>query len=206
MFVRSTVIDTEPGRIEEGIALVRDRVIPLISEIEASLGMTMLVDRDSGRTVTNSMWGTRAGMEGSVRLTTSVRDEAALLLGGAALVEQWEVAELYRVRRAEPGFATRSTRLEFDPGDAEHVVDIYRTTSVPALALLGGFASAWLLVDPGSGKGVSHVTFVDRASMEDSRPAAAEIRRTSVDKAHARATEILETELVLAELHLPDQA
>jgi hypothetical protein len=206
MFVRSTVIDTEPGRIDQGIAFVRDRVAPLVREIEGSRGITMLVNRDTGRTVISSLWGTRAALDGSARLIASVRDEAAVLLGGAPLAEQWEVAELYRVRPAEPGFGNRSTRLEFDPGDAEHLVETYRSTTVPALALLDGFASAWLLVDIEAGKAVSHVTFVSRAAMQDSRRAAAEIRRTSSEKAGARPTEILESEMVLVELHLPEQA
>lgn len=206
MFVRSTVIDAEPARVGDGVAFVRDRVLPLITDLDGNLGLTMLVNRVTGRTVTSSMWGTRAAMERTVPTVVPVRNEVAMLLGGMPVAEEWEVAELFRVRRDEPGFANRSTRLEFDPGDAEQLVDIYRTTTVHALSMLDGFASAGLLIDLDEGRAVSLVTFVDRQSMEDSRRAAAEIRRTSVDKAHARATEVVESEMVLAELHLPDQA
>ena len=86
------------------------------------------------------------------------------------------------------------------------LVDVYRTTTVPALSMLDGFASAGLLIDLDAGRGVSLVTFVDRSALEDSRRAAAEIRKTSVEKANAQVIEVVEAEMVLAELHLPDQA
>ena len=166
----------------------------------------MLVNRATGQTETSTLWGTRAAMAASDRLLTSAREEAGALMGGRPRAEEWEVAELYRVRRPRRGFANRSTWLEFDPGDAAQLVDIYRTTTVPALSMLDGFASAGLLIDLDAGRGVSLVTFVDRAALEDSRRAAAEIRSTSVEKANAQVTEVVESEMVLAELHLPDQA
>ncbi len=206
MLVRSTVIDADRARVDDGITFVRDRVLPLVAELDGALGLTMLVNRTTGQTETSTVWGTRAAMAASDRLLTSVREEAGALMGGRPRAEEWEVAELYRVRRPRRGFANRSTRLEFDPCDAELLVDIYRTTTVPALSMLDGFASAGLLIDLDAGRGVSLVTFVDRSALEDSRRAAAEIRKTSVEKANAQVTEVVEAEMVLAELHLPDQA
>ena len=206
MLVRSTVIDSDPSRVDQGIAFVRDRVVPAVAALEGSLGVEMMVNRSTGRTVTSSLWGTRVAMAASGAALATLRHEAAAVLGGIPLAEEWEVAELYRVRRDRPGFAVRSTRLEYDPGDAEHLVDTFRTTTVPALALLDGFTGAALLIDLDAGTGLAYATFSDRRAMEDGRRAAAEIRRTSIEKAHAHATEIVEGELVLTELHLPDQA
>jgi hypothetical protein len=166
----------------------------------------MLVNRVTGRTITSTMWGTRAALEASAGPLGELRAEAAVLLGGMPLVEEWELAELYRARRPQAGYATRSTRIEYDPADAEQLVDVFRTTAVPALALIDGFASAALLIDLDKGKGVTLVTFTDRRAMEDSRRASAEIRRTTVEKAHALATEVVEADLVVSSLHVPDQA
>jgi hypothetical protein len=204
--IRSTVLDTDPALVDGGIALVRERLLPLVDGLDHSLGASMLVNRPTGRTITSTMWGTRSALESSAEVMDELRAEAALQLGGVPLVEQWELAELYRSRRPEPGFATRSTRLEYDPADAEQLVDVFRTTAVPALALIDGFASAALLIDLDRGKGVTLVTFTDRRAMEDSRRASAEIRRTTVDKAHALATEVVEADLVVSHLHVPDQA
>lgn len=206
MHVRSSVLDTEPALVDTAVALVRDRVVPLADRLDGGHGTTMLVNRVTGRTVTSTMWGTREALEASAEALGQVRAEAALLLGAQPLVEEWELAELYRARRPAAGFASRSTRLEFDPADAEQLVDVFRTTAVPALALIDGFASAALLIDLDRGAGVTLVTFTDRQLLEDSRRASAEIRRTTVEKAHARATEVVEGDLVVAAMHLPDQA
>ena len=206
MHVRSTVLDTEPGRLDRGIALVREQLLPRVDALDGSLGATMLVNRITGRSITSTMWGTQAAMDASAGQLGALRSEAAALLGGVPLVEEWELAELYRACRPAEGFATRSTRLDYDPGDAEQLVDVFRTTAVPALALIDGFASAALLIDLDRGAGVTLVTFTDRQAMADSRRASAEIRRTTVEKAHAVATEVVEADLVVASLHVPDQA
>jgi hypothetical protein len=204
--IRSTSLDSEPGRLDVGIAFVREQLLPMLDSMAGSLGATMLANRATGRTITSTMWGTRSALEASAEQLGELRAEAAAVLGGVPVVDEWELAELYRARPPADGFATRSTRLEYDPGDAEQLVDIFRTTAVPALSLLDGFASAALLIDLDRGTGVTLVTFIDRQSMEDSRRASAEIRRTTVEKAHALATEVIEADLVVSALHVPDQA
>ncbi len=206
MHVRSTILDTQPALVDTAVALVRDRVLPLADRLDGGHGTTMLVNRATGRTVTSTMWGTRVALEASAVPLGQVRAEVATMLRAVSLVEEWELAELYRTRRPEVGFASRSTRLEYDPADAEQLVDVFRTTAVPSLALIDGFASAALLIDLDRGAGVTLVTFTDRQSLEDSRRASAEIRRTTVEKAHAWTTEVVEADLVIAATHVPDQA
>jgi hypothetical protein len=206
VLVRCTVIEGDPSTLDQGIAFVRQRVLPAVDRLEGSLGLTMVANRSTGHTVTSTLWGTRVQMAASGAVLTPLRHEAGSVLGGIPLAEEWEVADLYRARRDQPGFGVRSTRLEFDPADAEHLVDTVRTTTVPALALLDGFASATLLIDLDGGVGVALASFADRRAMEDSRRAAAEIRRTTVEKAHAHVTEITEGDLVIAATHLLDQA
>lgn len=99
----------------------------------------------------------------------------------------------------------RSTRVQVVPADMDLLIDTYRTTSVPALSLVPGFCSTTLMVDRASGIAVSSVTFESRDAMEDSRRQAAEIRRASLEKAHARAIEVLEAQLVVADLRIPDE-
>ncbi len=206
MHVRSTTLDVEPGRVDLAVALVREQLLPLVATLEGSFGLSMEVDRVTGRTVTRTMWGTATQQAASLRVLAPLRDDLAVRLGARPVVEHWEVAELYRAARPRPGDASRSTRLEFDLGDAEQLVDVVRTTTVPSLALLDGFVSAALLVDLDTATGLMLVTFTDRQALQDSRRASAEIRRTTVDKAHARATEVVEADLVIAEVHVPDQA
>jgi hypothetical protein len=144
-------------------------------------------------------------MEDSYDVLTAIRSQAARLLGGDAVVENWEVPEMHRVGHSAEGCGHRSTRVQVMPRDMDLLIDIYRTTAVPALSLIPGFVGTTLLVDRGTGTGVSWVEFDSRRALEDSRRQATEIRQTSLDKAHGRALEVLETEVVLAGLHVPDE-
>ena len=73
MFVRSTVIDADRARVDDGITFVRDRVLPLVAGLDGAVGLTMLVNRTTGQTETSTLWGTRSAMAASNRLLTSVR-------------------------------------------------------------------------------------------------------------------------------------
>jgi hypothetical protein len=207
MFLRTTVIDAEPARLDLGIAFVRDRVQPLVKAQDGSLGLTFAVHRPTGRTVISTLWRTQATVEASRRLLASVKEEAAQVMEGAATpAEEWEVAELYRQQPLQPGCATRTTRLTFDPGDGETLVETFRTTAVPSLAVLDGFTNTALVIDLEAGTGLTLVTFTSRELLEASRRPGAEIRQMTLDKARARAVEVLEAELAMSDLHLPDQA
>lgn len=202
MFIRSTIIDGDPRRVDDAITYVRDTVVPFVSGLEGTLGLSMLVNRSRGRTITSTAWRSEAAMHDSLDVLAAIRDECARIMGGPATPEQWTVAERDRVRAPEPGFGNRSTRLAFDPADTDLLVDTYRTTTIPALHLLPGYCGAVLLVDRDQGRAVSSVTFESRAHLEASRRAAAEIRQTSVEKAHARAGEVVESEIVVAGIQM----
>jgi heme-degrading monooxygenase HmoA/quinol monooxygenase YgiN len=205
MFLRSTVMDSHVRHIDEGVRWARSTALPLVQSIEGNLGLAMFVSRASGRVVLSSAWRTRAVMHTSEPLIADVRAEAARIFAAQPSVEEWEMAELHRRRRAERGFANRATRVELDPSDMDLLVDTYRTTTIPALDLLPGFCSAALLIDRAGGQGVSSVTWESREAMEASRPRAAEIRQVSVEKAHARPIEVVELEIAIDEIHVPAQ-
>jgi hypothetical protein len=206
VFFRSTIIEGDPRRIEDGIRFVREQARPFVARIEGSLGILMQVDRATGRSVTTTAWGTAKAMEDSYDVLTAIRSQAARLLGGDAMVESWEVPEMHRVHRSQEGYGHRATRVQVLPRDVDLLIDIYRTTAVPALSLIAGFSGTTLLVDRGTGTCVSWVEFDGRRSLEDSRRQATEIRQVALEKAHGRAIEVVETEVVLAGLHVPDEA
>lgn len=206
MFFRSTSIDADPRRLDDGIAFVRDQVGPFVAGLDGNLGVLMLVNRLNGRTVVTTAWGSAPALHDSLDAVGAVRSQAARILGGQARVESWEVPELHHVRRTRPGMGDRSTRVQVDPDDVDLLVDTFRTTSVPALSLLPGFCAATLQVDRASGAAISSVTYGSWDALEDSRRQVAEIRRASLEKAHARAVEVVESEVAVADLRIPDEA
>ena len=65
MYARSITITGDPGSVDLGITFVRDEVMPLIATMDGCLGISMLVDRESGRTITTSSWRDEESMTAS---------------------------------------------------------------------------------------------------------------------------------------------
>ncbi|MDT5333108.1 MAG: hypothetical protein QOF31_4405, partial [Mycobacterium sp.] len=58
VYARSTTIQAQPSSIDDGIAYVRDEVMPALQAMDGYIGLSMLVDRESGRCITTSAWET----------------------------------------------------------------------------------------------------------------------------------------------------
>jgi hypothetical protein len=69
---------------------------------------------------------------------------------------------------------------------------------------LTGFCSCSLFVDREAGRAVSAVTYDSRASLNESRTAAASLRRTAVEENDVEVLEVAEFDLVLAHLRVPE--
>ncbi len=204
MFVRATTIDAEPTRLDEGIAFVRDNVVPAVNTLPGSLGLSMFVDRTTGTTTVSTAWETEQARAEADAVLTALRAKGTRILGGGTPVtELFELAVIDRLRPAEPGFCSRMTRVTIDPAHVEEAIDAYTTSTLHDLQLLDGYCSAVLLVDRARGIGVVSVAFDSREHLEESRAKAEQIRRTGLEKAGAEIAEVREAEIVLAGIRLP---
>ena len=62
MYARSTTIQAQPLSVDIGIAHVRDVVMPALKEIDGFVGLSLLVDRQSGTCIATSSWDTIEAM------------------------------------------------------------------------------------------------------------------------------------------------
>lgn len=204
MFVRATTINGDPARLDEGIAFVKANVVPAVTSLPGSLGLSMFVDRDTGTTTVSTAWETEKARADADAVLTPLRGKGTRILGGGTPVtELFELAVIDRLRPAEPGFCSRITRVTIDPSNIEEAIDAYTSSTLHDLQLLDGYCSAVLLVDRTRGLGVVSVTFDSRAHLEASRARAEDIRRTGLEKAGAEVAEVREAEIVIAGLRLP---
>lgn len=203
MHARATVAVADPARVDDLVALVRDRVVPEVDARGGSLGLSMNVDRGSGRCTVTTVWADRASMHASDRALAPLRDAAARLTGTPPVTEEYELALLHRVRQAETGCWVRSTRVRLAPAQVDAGVAVFRDGTLPAVERLGGFRSALLLVDRRSGNGVVSVVFDDRAALDASRTTASSVREEASARTAASVGDVAEAEIVVAALRLP---
>src|SRR5262245_32140534 len=133
MYARSTTIQAQTPSIDTGIAHVRDSVMPALEGIDGYVGLSLMVDRTSGRCIATSSWESEEAMRASADSIRPIRERAAELFGGSAQVEEWEVTAMHREHRAGEGACVRATWVKVDPDQIDRGIDFYKTTILPAL-------------------------------------------------------------------------
>jgi Antibiotic biosynthesis monooxygenase len=206
MHARSTTIRANPDSIEQGIALVRDEVMPMVLGMEGCIGISMLVERVSGRCIATTAWQSKEAMDASAEQVRPLRDRAAEMLGGRPQVDEWEIAVMHRDHTSAPGACVRVTWLRMPPDQLDRGIDVYKMGILPALQEFEGFCSASLMVDRNEGYVVTSLTFDSREAMERSRERGEELRQRGVRELGAELMEVGEFELALAHLRVPEMA
>ena len=204
VYARTTTIQAQPSSIDAGIAYVRDDVMPALQDMDGYVGLSLVVDRQSGRCIATSAWETDEAQRTSAERIRPVRDRAAAVFGGSATAEAWEIAVLHREHSSDTGACVRATWVTLPPDQLDAGIEYFRTSVLPEVEHLDGFRSASLLVDRESGRGVSSVSFSSRDAMEGNRDRARALKTESVQKAGATEVDECEFELALAHLRVPE--
>ena len=171
MYARSTSIQGQPSSIDAGIAHTRDSVMPALEGIDGCVGLSLMVDRTSGRCIVTSSWESEEAMRASEDAVRPIRDRAVELLGGSREVEEWEIAAMHREHRAGEGACVRATWVKVSPDQLDRGIDFYKMTILPALEELEGFCSGSLLIDRASGRGVAAASFDSADALERNKDA-----------------------------------
>jgi quinol monooxygenase YgiN len=205
VYARTTTIQADRSKIADGIAHVRDQVLPQVTAMDGCVGMSLLVDRETGRCIATTAWESEAAMQASAEPVRPVRDRAEQAMGtSSSAVEQWEVAVVHRDHAMPEGSCARVTWLSGDPGLADRGPDIFKLAVLPRLQEFEGFCSASLMVSRDTGRIVGTVTFETRAQLEATRQAVAAIRERASQEMRATVDDVAEMEVALAHLHLPE--
>ncbi|MBF6426347.1 antibiotic biosynthesis monooxygenase [Nocardia cyriacigeorgica] len=206
MYARSTTIQAQPSAIDDGIAHMRDVVLPELQEIPGCVGLSLMVDRTNGRCIATSSWETEEAMHASAERVGPIRERAIALFGGSAHVEEWEIAGLHRAHRTHEGACVRATWVKTDPSRIDAAVEVYKAATLPAMEELDGFCSASLMINRRSGRAVSCTTYDDAEAMRRSREQSAALRVDAARQTGVEALDVREFELALAHLRVPEMA
>ena len=97
MFARVSTFQGPPDQTAEGIRLAREQILPAARLMEGFKGIYILFDRESGKSLSVTLWETEADMQASEEAANRARTESAETSGEIVVsVERYEVA-LYEI-------------------------------------------------------------------------------------------------------------
>ena len=186
---------------------MRDDLMRELENVEGYVGISLLVDRESGRCIITAAYETEEAMRASADKANQLRSQAAERFGGdVQKVEEWEIGVLHRDHQSRDGACVRATWIRVPRDQADRAIEFYKDSVLPSLEELEGFCSSSLLIDRSSGRAVSSTTFDSRDAMERNREQAKELRNTRTRELGADMTDVGEFELALAHLRVPEMA
>lgn len=206
MYARSTTVRGNPLAMGEEIAYIRDQVMPAVQQMDGCVGLSMLTDRESGRCIATTSWTDHDAMSASADGVAPLRQRAAEIMGGAADVQEWEVALMHRLHTAHHGACARVIWSDGDPAETDSMLESFRMGILPRLDDIPGCCSVSVLIDRATGHGVLTTTYDSPQDMAAARATAAALRDEFVQQMRRTVSEVAEFELVVAHLRIPEMA
>ena len=207
MHARSTTFRGDPSTLDDGIAYVRDKVLPAARQMDGCVGLSMLVDQHTGRCIVTTSWDDADAMHRSADAMQAIRNTAIRIMDGTDVeVAEWSIDVLHRKRTAPEHAAVRVLWARGPAGPLDPVVDGFRTIVVPRAELLPGFCSTSFLVDHDTGRSAIATTYESRQTMHRAKGQAVAIREEFVERMGMHVVEVAEFDLVLAHLRVPEMA
>jgi heme-degrading monooxygenase HmoA len=204
MYARSTTMRGSPRSVDDLVAHMRDEVMPGVTELDGCVGLSLLVDRDTGRCIATSAWETPEAMHASADRVRELRDRAAERFGATPEVQEWEIAVLHRAHRVGDGACARVTWTRTGPAGLDGVIDAYRESLMPWWERTEGFCSNSLMIDRRDGRCVSAVVFDSREAMANTRDQFTTLREEFAQRMGMEVVEVAEFDLALAHLRVPE--
>lgn len=200
MYARSTTFHGRPRDVDAGIAYVKHEVQPLLDGIDGCLGLSMLVDRETGHCIATSSWESEDAMHASDGALRPIRDRGRDILGGSMEMDEWRIAAMHR--HSHGGFC----RVSWFEGGLDALTETFRVGLLPELEQTNEFCSASLMVNASADLACASTVWATRDAMEASRASADQMRRRAATEAGAGIVGVHEFELAYAHLHVPEMA
>ena len=93
MFARVSTYQGDPGQIDQGLAYDLENILPKVNQIDGFEGLYYLVDRESGKALSMTLWESEQTMRASEEEANRLRTESAESASATVeSVQRYEVA------------------------------------------------------------------------------------------------------------------
>jgi hypothetical protein len=204
---RSTEITAENSRIDQGISRVRNELMPDLLQINGCRGLSLLVDRATGRCIATSSWEDEQSMRESEDEVRPLRDDFIAAFGGTSPnVEEWDIALMHRVHQSTPGAWARVTWLEGTAAAIDNSVGAFREALATAEKTMPGISGASSLINRDVGLAVGTVVYDSATAAAQARGQANLFRAGVAEQSGTEILEVADFELAVAHLRIPELA
>ena len=91
MHVRISTVQADPSRIDDGIAVINDKVLPTLKSIEGFRAANFMADRSSGKLVGVAFWDSKEAMDASASSVEGIRNSVADAMDGKVVsIDEFE--------------------------------------------------------------------------------------------------------------------
>lgn len=156
MYARMVTGQYQPGKIDEGVQIFLNSILPAARQQPEYKGAMALVDRTTGKAIAIGLRETAADMQATE--TSGYLQEqfakVAPLVVGAPVVEVYEVS-IQEVQQGSPGRYARVLTGTNHPGKIDEGIQIVRDSILPVTRQQSGYKGYLSLTDRTIGKGIS---------------------------------------------------
>jgi heme-degrading monooxygenase HmoA len=92
MHVRISTIEGDAGKIDDAVATINEKVLPVLKGIEGFTAANFLADRSTGKLIGVAFWESESALDASVEAVNPIRSAVADAMGGTVTsVESYEL-------------------------------------------------------------------------------------------------------------------
>jgi hypothetical protein len=176
MFLRVSYVSGDSSRLDDLITYARTVVKPATDVLPGNLGLAMWANRESGDAVVATVWNDEETLRASEDAVVKLRDDAAGIVGGNAIVERYETVFLDGSTPHQIGNVMRLVRMHCDPAMLDDHMLWAQHEVVPRARTLDGYLGYAIAADRADGAILSSSTYRDMACATAAGEAMALIR------------------------------
>lgn len=200
LYVRTTYATGDPAKIDGALDGLRREAPALLAQNPGYRRFGLFADRELGKIQMGSWWESESARSESDKQLRERRAELLAPFADTVTVDNWEAVAFTSALRVTDDAYMRMGRLEFDPSNAESLVQTFQDMGQPKLEAIDGIEGAVLFINRAAGRAAVGVLLRDRDALRSTRGPQSTVRGESLRKAGVTLRSIEEFQVVLLDV------